>query len=87
MAKTCLCRYCGKVFNAWSNKTCCNECQQKEEEEFERIENYLKRFPNSNAIQIAEGLEISPFDIIRFIDEGRLFVNKGEFKSIGGGKK
>ncbi len=87
MNKTCVCRYCGKVFLSWNPRTCCNECQKTEEEEFERIENYLKRYPNSNAIQIAEGLDISPFDIVRFIDEGRLYVNKGEFKTINGGKK
>ncbi len=87
MVKACVCRYCGKVFTSWKERTCCNECVKIEEEEFERIENYLKRYPNSNAIQIAEGLDISPFEIVRFIDEGRLFVKKGEFKSIGGGKK
>lgn len=85
--KACVCRYCGKVFMSWKERTCCNECTKIEEEEFERIENYLKRYPNSNAIQIAEGLDISPFNIVRFIDEGRLFVKKGEFKSIGGGRK
>ncbi|MCR5584904.1 MAG: hypothetical protein K6F63_05640 [Lachnospiraceae bacterium] len=87
MSKTCLCRYCGKFFNSPVERTCCNDCQKIEEEEFDRIKDYLKRYPNSNAIQIAEGLEISPFDIIRFIDEGRLYVNRGEFKTIGGDKK
>ncbi len=87
MNKACVCRYCGKVFLSWNARTCCNECQKTEEEEFERIKNYLKRFPNSNAIQIAEGLDISPFDVVRFIDEGRLFVNKGEFKTVNGDRK
>ncbi len=87
MSKACVCRYCGKMFVSPVNKTCCKDCIKTEEAEFERIAGYLQRYPNSNAIQIAEGLDISPFDIIRFIDEGRLYVNKGEFKTINGGKK
>ncbi|MBQ7636747.1 MAG: hypothetical protein IJS80_05505 [Lachnospiraceae bacterium] len=87
MNKTCVCRYCGKVFTSWHERSCCNDCLKTEEEEFSKIENYLKRYPNSNAIQIAEGLEISPFNVVRFIDEGRLSIRKGEFKEIKGRKK
>ena len=87
MLKTCVCRYCGKVFTSWVQRTCCADCVKVEEEEFSRIESYLQRYPNSNAIQIAEGLNISPFNIVRFIDEGRLNIVKGSFKKIGGDKK
>ncbi len=86
--KTNVCRFCGRVFFSFNQRSCCPNCVRLEEEEFSKIENYLKRYPNSNALQIAQGLAISPFVVVRYIDEGRLFVNKGEFKDIyGGGKK
>ena len=43
---------------------------------------YLKKYPNSNAIQIAEGLEIPTFEVVRFIDEGRLQFSKGKFERL-----
>jgi hypothetical protein len=49
---------------------------------FSRIEEYLKKFPNSNAIQIAEGLELPTFEVVRFIDEGRLQFSRGKFERL-----
>lgn len=77
-----VCRYCGKPFVSWNKKTVCKDCSKIEEAEFQKIADYLKKFPNSNAIQIAEGLDISPLDVVRFIDEGRLTVSKGDFKKL-----
>lgn len=82
MGKASVCRFCGRPFITWTGGTCCKNCKDKEDLEFQAIVDYLKKYPNSNAIQIAEGMEISPFDVIRYIDEGRLTISKGSFKSV-----
>ncbi|MCR5153441.1 MAG: hypothetical protein K6B75_01200 [Lachnospiraceae bacterium] len=77
-----ICIYCGKMFNDRKPSYVCKDCIPKDEEFFQKITDYLKKYPNSNAMQIAEGLEVSALEIIRYIDEGRLQMNKGEFKKI-----
>ena len=49
---------------------------------FEKIEDYLRKFPHSNAMQIAEGCQISVLEVLQYIDEGRLQLSKGEFKRL-----
>ena len=46
---------------------------------FNQIEDYLKKYPNSNALQIAEGLEIDVYEVLKFMEEGRLLVSRGRF--------
>lgn len=76
------CRYCGDMFKSTYSSTVCNRCKELDDILFSRIEEYLKRFPNSNAIQIADGLEIPTFEVVRFIDEGRLQFSKGKFEKL-----
>ena len=63
-------------------KSVCENCKAKDSELFERIEQYLLKYPNSNAIQIADALKIQPFEVISFIDEGRLTMVKGTFERL-----
>lgn len=77
-----VCKFCGKIFIGNVKSSACQDCKNADDDLFTKIENYLKQYPNSNAIQIAEGLEISALDVLRYIDEGRLQVAKGEFKKI-----
>ena len=51
---------------------------------FAKIEEYLKKYPNSNAMQIADGLGCTTMEIVSYIDEGRLVINSGSFKKLGG---
>ncbi|MCQ2506723.1 MAG: hypothetical protein MJ113_06065 [Lachnospiraceae bacterium] len=80
--KLCACRFCGKMFNHPYEVSVCSNCQDKNEEQFAKIIDYLKRYPNSNAIQIAKGLEISTNEVIRYIDEGRLTIVNGHFNKL-----
>lgn len=77
-----VCIYCGKMFNDRRVTSVCKDCIPKDEAFFKKINDYLKEYPNSNAMQIADGLDVPASDIIRFIDEGRLQMIKGEFKQI-----
>lgn len=49
---------------------------------FMQIKAYLKHFPFSNAVQIADALGIAAPIVIRYIDEGRLAVSHGRFEKI-----
>jgi len=73
------CHYCGKMFRSMFDGTVCPKCKPIDDLLFERIENYLKKYPNSNALEISDGLEIPVFEVTRFIDSGRLVVNRGRF--------
>ena len=66
------CRHCKKLFTSSVKRKVCEECAKKEEELFVRIKDYLRQYPNSNAMQIAEGLGINVMSVLYFIDEGRL---------------
>ena len=81
---SCICRHCGKIFLSETNRKCCRQCENDDDALFSRIEEYLKKYPNSNAMQIADGLGVSTMEIVSYIDEGRLWVNKGSFKKFGG---
>lgn len=76
------CKYCDCVFQSPDTRVVCKDCRVIDEALFSSIEEYLKKYPNSNAIQISEGLEISVYEIIRFIDEGRLQFSKGKFERL-----
>ena len=76
------CKFCGKIFVSKNKSVTCTSCKHLDEELFSKVEEYLLRFPNSNAMQIAEGLEVSTLDILRYIDEGRLQISKGEFRRL-----
>ena len=76
------CKFCGNTFIGKVKSSTCTSCKHLDEELFSKIEDYLRRFPNSNAIQISEGLGISALDILQYIDEGRLELSKGEFRRL-----
>lgn len=76
------CKYCDCVFQSPDTRVVCKDCRVIDEALFSSIEEYLKKYPNSNALQISEGLEISVYEIIRFIDEGRLEFSKGKFERL-----
>lgn len=76
------CKFCGLVFPSKKVVYVCEKCKEIDENLFSKIENYLKQFPHSNAMQVAEGCGISALDVLQYIDEGRLQLSKGEFKKL-----
>ena len=76
------CKFCGAVFGSKKIENVCQNCKEIDENLFSRIEKYLQKFPNSNAMQIAEGCQISVLEVLQYIDEGRLLISKGEFKRL-----
>lgn len=76
------CKYCGTMFQSTDVRVVCDECRKTDDILFTRIEDYLRRYPNSNALQVSDGLSIPVFEVIRFIDEGRLQLTKGSFEKM-----
>ncbi|MCR5829513.1 MAG: hypothetical protein K6F93_04075 [Lachnospiraceae bacterium] len=60
----------------------CEDCKEIDREIFEKIKDYLTRYPNSNAMQVAEGLGIRASLVLRYIDDGDLVISKGHFESL-----
>jgi len=77
-----VCKICKKGFFARTKTYCCEGCKAENERIFSLIEEYLVKFPNSNAMQLASGLEIPIEVVCAFIDEGRLSFSKGHFEKL-----
>ncbi len=72
-----ICKHCHKIFKSKFRLYTCDACKNIDDELFDRIEKYLMQYPNSNALQIAEGLSLQASQVLSFIDEGRLTIVKG----------
>ncbi|HEX3023445.1 MAG TPA: hypothetical protein VHQ24_12105 [Lachnospiraceae bacterium] len=77
-----VCKHCRKVFKSRVKQYSCKECESLDIIYFESIINYLKKYPNSNALQISEALGISAFEVLQYMKEGRLYESKGFFEQI-----
>lgn len=77
-----VCKHCQKVFKSRIKQYTCKECEDMDNLFFDAIYDYLKKYPNSNALQISEALGISPYEVIQYMSEGRLSVSKGQFEKL-----
>lgn len=78
-----ICKHCLKEFKSRKKVYSCDECNKKDEDYFDKIEAYLKEYPNSNALQISEALGITAYQVLNYMKEGRLNVARGYFERIG----
>jgi len=67
------CKECGKLFVKISSDIC-PECQKKEEEDFNRVREYLKTHPNANLQEIIDATGVSEAKVSKFIRAGRLSI-------------
>ena len=87
MIYTNVCKHCLKQFRSRIKSYSCEECRNKDEEHFDQIVAYLKKYPNSNALQISEALGITAFQVLNYLKEGRLNYARGHFEQIQEGDK
>lgn len=80
--KKCTCKICRKEFISRKKKYTCENCKVLDDAYFTRVEEYLKKFPNSSAVQIAESLNMSVEIIVGYMCEGRLSYSKGYFEKL-----
>lgn len=82
MLYTNVCKHCHKVFRSKIRTMCCRDCRGEDENKLDDIVQYLKKYPNSNALQISEELGIHPYVIIKFMEEGWLGESNGMFSRL-----
>lgn len=82
MLYTNVCKHCFKVFKSKIRTLTCKDCQNLNENQFDDVEQYLKLYPNSNALQISEELGIHAYVIVKYLEEGRLRVSSGTFSQL-----
>lgn len=71
------CRKCGKIFNYIGGAPICPSCRQLDEEDFQRVKEYLYENPGASITQVSVDLDISMEKIKRFLKDGRLEI-KGD---------
>ena len=77
-----VCKHCTKVFQSKFKTYFCKECKKIDNSQFDDIEAYLREFPNSNALQIAESLGITAYEVLSYMKEGRLNMSRGNFSRL-----
>ena len=77
-----VCKHCRTIFTSRIKSTSCCNCKEKDDLQFDEIREYLIKYPNSNALQIAEALNISAHVVLSYLNEGRLVVSKGSFERL-----
>ncbi|MCR5685254.1 MAG: hypothetical protein K6G81_07495 [Lachnospiraceae bacterium] len=76
------CKHCQKLFKSRRKSYCCKECADIDKMRYEQIKAYLRHFPNSNAYQLADALDIDVYTVLKYVEEGSLVVSKGEFEKL-----
>jgi flagellar operon protein (TIGR03826 family) len=65
------CKRCGKIYN-YTGSAVCGNCLRQEQEDFEKIREYLFRNPNSSTAEVSEATGVELKVISRFLKEGRI---------------
>jgi len=65
-----ICMKCGSEMSP--GEYICKVCGESDRDEYRMIRNYVRSFPNSNAMQIANATGISVSKILRYIKNGSL---------------
>lgn len=72
------CRKCGRIYNYIGGAPICPTCKQDEENDFQKVKEYLYDYPGASLTQVSTELDISVEKIKRFLKEGRLEITNDE---------
>jgi hypothetical protein len=64
------CKECGKLFLGFGDL--CPECKAKEEEDYRKVKDFLRKYPKSSIEVIEEATGVPEKKIRKFVQEGRL---------------
>lgn len=70
------CKICGKVFSA-PRPGLCPDCHRIEEEQFERVKQYLHEHKGAGIDEVAAATEVPHSKILEFLRLGRLTIDAG----------
>lgn len=69
------CRRCKRIFNYVMGPQICEACKKVEEDDFEKVREFVKEFPGATIQEVSAATEVSTALIYRFLREGRLEVS------------
>lgn len=72
------CKECGRVFQYNGLSKICPRCQQKDEENFKMVKEYIYDNPGATMIDITEDTGVPEEKVLRYLREGRLEISGGE---------
>ncbi|MDA8233875.1 MAG: hypothetical protein M0Z31_03530 [Clostridia bacterium] len=67
------CVKCGKLF-MYVNRSVCPECVEKEEQDYNKVRDYLREHPGAQVEEIGRETGVEENLIMRFLREGRLIT-------------
>ena len=67
------CSRCGNVY-VYDGFNICLNCRRSDEEDFQKVKEYLEENPGANVIEVSEGTGVETKKIIQFLKEGRLEI-------------
>lgn len=70
------CKRCGKMYTYVTGIPICDQCKQKDEDDFQKVKKYINENRNSSMKEISEACEVSVEKITRFLREGRLEIRE-----------
>ncbi len=69
------CPHCGKLFAYDGSYKLCNVCRNDEEEDFQKVKNYLWDNPNATIEEVHIETDVKREMIIKFVHDGRLLAD------------
>ena len=66
------CPKCGKLFSPVGGSLICKDCIRAEEQEFEKVRDYLRENRGADINVVSEKTGVSTKKILRYLKEGRL---------------
>lgn len=70
------CNRCGKIYQ-YTGLRICPTCRKEDEADFQKVREYLYKFPGANITEVHEATEVETNKIIEFLREGRLEIEAG----------
>lgn len=70
------CIRCGKIYK-YDGFKICPSCRRLDEEDFQKVKDYLYEYPGANISEVHEGTGVDVDKIIEFLREGRLEIAGG----------
>lgn len=70
------CRRCKKIFMYVTGAQLCVACKKLDEEDFEKVRNFVRDFPGATVQEVSRETEVPTQMIYRYLKEGRLEVSE-----------
>ena len=71
------CPKCGKLFSPVGGSLICKDCIKAEEQEFERVRDYLRENRGADINIVSEETGVSTKKILKYLRDGRLEITEG----------